>query len=46
MIMKNKRAYTTIKVKGKREGGSITVAKDFHEALRERVASCKKHIYI
>tara|TARA_R100000935_G_scaffold16448_1_gene32672 strand:- start:38 stop:178 length:141 start_codon:yes stop_codon:yes gene_type:complete len=46
MITKHKRAYTTIKVKGKREGGSITFAKDFHAALQERAALCKKRIYI
>ena len=37
MIYKQKRAYSTIKVKGRREGGGIAIAKDFHEALRARV---------
>ena len=37
MIYKHKRAYSTIKVKGRREGGGIAIAKDFHEALRARV---------
>jgi len=37
MIYKQKRAYSTIKIKGKREGGNITVAKDFHDELRKRV---------
>jgi len=46
MIYKQKRAYSTIKVKGRREGGIIAVAKDFHEALQKRAASCKKRTYI
>ena len=37
MIYKQKRAYSTIKVKGKREGNGLVIAKDFHEALRKRV---------
>ena len=46
MISQHKRAYRTIKVKGRREGGIIAVAKDFHEALQKRAASCKKRTYI
>ena len=36
MIYKQKRAYSTIKVKGRREGGIIAVAKDFHDVLQKR----------
>ena len=37
MIYKQKRAYSTIKIEGKRAGNGLGIAKDFHEALRKRV---------
>jgi|TARA_R110000737_G_scaffold55240_1_gene78193 hypothetical protein len=37
MITKHKRAYAA--PKGKREGGIIASAKDFHEVLRKRATT-------